>query len=103
MASESYTKAILNCRAGSRDIVVDGRTVCTPNGVKSHRVAGLKTISMLAAQESRAARRPREESMIEGNRIGKVKNALKLGPHRVSKGAREHKMTKGLRGRAVVT
>ena len=58
MTSELGVEAVLDGWAGSRDFTVGGVTMDTPDGVKSHRVTSLQAKSILAAQESRTARRP---------------------------------------------
>ena len=55
MTTKLGVEAILDCWAGSRDITIDSIAVHTPYGVKSHRMASLKAISVLTAQKARTA------------------------------------------------
>ena len=80
MTAEEEFKAVRDGWARTRDIVIDSLTVGGPQSVKSHCMAGLKTIAIAATQKARTARRPGVKSLLQRNRLRETERVTKVGP-----------------------
>ena len=103
MAAKEVMKAVRDGRARSRFIAVDSLTVSYPQSVKSHRMTSLQAKTIFAAQKSRTASGPGEESLLERDRLRKGKDSAKVKPDLLCKRAVKDEMAKGLGGRTGMT
>ena len=103
MTAEEEFKAVRDGWARTRDIVIDSLTVGSPQSVKSHRMASLKTIAIAATQKSRTTRRPGIKSLLQRNRLRETERVTEVGPDLLCEGTVVNEVTESLNRRASMT
>ena len=72
VTTKEIFKAVRDNWVRTRDIIIDSLTMGKPQSVESHRMTGLKTIAIAAAQEARTTRRPGIEGLLKSDRLRKT-------------------------------
>ena len=103
MTAKEEFKAVRDSWARTRDIVIDSLTVGSPQSVKSHRMASLKTIAIAATQKSRTTRRPGIKSLLQRNRLRETERVTKIRPDLLCEGTVVNEVTESLNRRASMT